>query len=125
MSKPKILIADNVESVAKTYAEYLGLYGYQVKQVTTPEECQQVLDEERIHLAIFDLRMRDDSDEKDISGLTLAQQSNPRIPKIILTAFPSWEMVRESLRLGENGLPPAVDFASKLSGLPDFLQGAV
>ena len=123
MSKPKILIADNVESVAKTYAEYLGLYGYQVKQVTTPEECQQVLDEERIHLAIFDLRMRDDSDEKDISGLTLAQQSNPRIPKIILTAFPSWEMVRESLRLGENGLPPAVDFASKLSGLPDFLQG--
>lgn len=123
MSKPKILIADNVESVAKTYAEYLGLYGYQVQWVSTPEECQRVLEEERIHLAILDLRMRDDSDEKDISGLTLAQQSNPRIPKIILTAFPSWEMVRESLRLGENGLPPAVDFASKLKGLPVFLQG--
>ncbi len=122
MSKPKILIADNVESVAKTYAEYLSLYGYQVRQVSTPEECQRVLEQERIHLAIFDLRMRDDQDEKDISGLTLAQQSNPRIPKIILTAFPSWEMVRDSLRLNESGLPPAVDFASKLEGLPDLLQ---
>ena len=122
MSKPKILIADNVESVAKTYAEYLGLYGYQVLQVATPEECQRVLEQERIHLAIFDLRMRDDRDEKDISGLTLAQQSNPRIPKILMTAFPSWEMVRASLRLDERGLPPAVDFASKLEGMPALLQ---
>ena len=123
MSKPKILIADNIESVAKTYAEYLELHGYQVRRVSTPEQCQRALEEERIHLAILDLRMRDDGDEKDISGLTLAQQSNPRIPKIILTAFPSWEMVREALRLGEKGLPPAVDFASKLNGLPVFLQG--
>lgn len=122
MSKPKILIADNIESVAKTYAEYLGMHGYQVRQVATPEECRRVLEQERIHLAIFDLRMRDDRDEKDISGLTLAEQSNPRIPKIILTAFPSWEMVRESLRLNERGVPSAVDFASKLEGLSDLLQ---
>lgn len=122
MSKPKILIADNIESVANTYAEYLEMHGYRVLQVSTPEQCQRALEEERIHLAILDLRMRDDGDEKDISGLTLAQQSNPRIPKIILTAFPTWEMAREFLRLGENGLPPAADFASKLEGLPEFLQ---
>lgn len=122
MSKPKILIADNIESVAQTHAEYLELHGYRVQCVSTPEECERLLEEERFHLAILDLRMRDDLDEKDISGFTLAQQSNPRIPKILLTAFPTWEMARASLRLDESGLPPAVDFASKLEEMPILLQ---
>jgi DNA-binding response OmpR family regulator len=122
MSKPKILIADNIESVARTHAEYLELHGYRVQCVFTPEECQRLLEEERFHLAILDLRMRDDLDEKDISGFTLAQQSNPRIPKILLTAFPTWEMARASLRMDESGLPPTVDFASKLEEMPILLQ---
>ncbi len=122
MSKPKILIADNIESVARTHAEYLEMHGYKVQCVFTPEECQRLLEEERFHLAILDLRMRDDLDEKDISGFMLAQQGNPRIPKILLTAFPTWEMARASLRLDESGLPPAVDFASKLEEMPILLQ---
>lgn len=122
MPKPKILLADNVASSIDAYAEYLEMFGYQVQKVFTPEDCLQALREGQAHLAILDLRMRDDTDEKDISGLTLAKQSNPQIPKIILTAYPTWEMTRESLVLVEHELPPAVGFVSKLEGVEALLK---
>src|SRR5262245_48079331 len=108
MPKPKILLADNVASSIDAYAEYLELFGYNVQKVFTPEDCLRALREGLAHLAILDLRMRDDSDEKDISGLTVAKQSSPHIPKIILTAHPTWEMTRESLVLVDHEFPPAV-----------------
>lgn len=122
MPKPKILLADNVASFSNTCAEYLELFGYQVQKVFTPEDCLQVLEEGLVHLAVLDLRLRDDTDEKDISGLTLAKRSNPLIPKIILTSFPSWEIVREARRRGRHESPPAVSFVSKLEGLEVLLE---
>jgi DNA-binding response OmpR family regulator len=112
----KILLADDETNFSATCAEYLIRRGYEVKTVATPEACALALREELMHLLILDLRMRDKDDEKDLSGLTLAKQLGPHIPKIILTAFPTWETAREALTPAEE-LPPAAFFLSKMEGL--------
>jgi DNA-binding response OmpR family regulator len=121
MFRPKILLADNVESFTNTCAEYLEMHGYQVQKETTPESCLKALQEGSVHLAIFDLRMLNDKDDKDVSGLRLARQSNPLIPKIILTAYPTWTTAREALSV-EHELPPAVYFLDKREGLTVLLE---
>src|SRR5262245_54711934 len=97
LRKPRLLLADNAITFANTCAEFLKRHGDHVQRASRQDECLRALKEGSVHLAILDRRMGDDHDEKDESGLILARQSNPRIPKIILTAFPTWEMARESL----------------------------
>jgi DNA-binding response OmpR family regulator len=122
MSKPKIMIADNNRKFLNTCADFFELYGYEVHRVFNPEDARRALDERDVHLAILDLRMIDDNDEKDMSGLMLAKSTNPNIPKIILTGFQTWEAVRESLGLVSSDNPPAVSFVAKQEGLETLLQ---
>jgi hypothetical protein len=69
--------------------------------------------------------LTDDDNEKDTSGLTLAQTVAPLIPKIVLTGFPSFESVNMALRSTSlNGLPPASDFLAKMEG-PNAMVDAV
>jgi hypothetical protein len=69
--------------------------------------------------------MKDDSDDKDTSGLSLARKEAYRpVPKIILTRYPSYEYVREALGPAIEGLPPAVDFLAKQEG-PEAMLRAV
>jgi len=118
-----ILIADNDIDFLETRAEYLEEEGYQVLSASSLEEARQLLAEARIHLAILDIRMVDDDDEKDTSGLTLAKDPTYRsVPKIILTDYPTYEAVREALGLAIDGLPPAVGFLDKKEGPDTMLQ---
>ncbi len=84
-------------------------------------QAREIL-ENWVHLAILDLRLTDDEDDKDISGLTLAKETSPEIPKIILTRYQSWEAVREALRMAESDRPPAVDFVAKQEKLEGLLK---
>ncbi len=118
MSKPrKILLADNRTTFCDTCSEFLQLRGYQVACVTSPEECLRVIKSDLPHLVILDLRMRNDEDEDDRSGLMLAEQLPSHLTKMILTAFPTWEDARKALQIPEQGPPPAAFFVSKLEGL--------
>jgi DNA-binding response OmpR family regulator len=123
--KGYILFADNDERFIKTRSEFLKDSGYEVVSACTLAEAEQILRDKWIHVAIIDLRMTDDNDDADISGLTLAkQQAFRHVPKIILTGFPTFEYVREALGPEIDGLPPAVDFLAKKEG-PDALIQAV
>ncbi len=113
----KILLADNRKSFCETCSEFLQLRGYQVACVTSPEECLSIIETDLPHLVVLDLRMRNDEDEGDLSGLMLAEQLPPHLTKIILTAFPTWEAARKALQIPEEGTPPAAFFVSKLEGL--------
>ena len=73
-----------------------------------PGEARNILEQGGIDLAIVDLRLLNDGDEKDISGLTLARETARSVPKIILTRFATVEAVREALGPQLEGLPPAV-----------------
>ncbi len=118
MAKPrKILLADNKESFRETCEEYLQQQGYRTIGVSSPEECQQAVNNYKPHLVILDLRMRNDENVEDRSGLLLAEQLPVDLTKIVLTAFPTWEDARKALQITEQGAPPAAFYVSKLEGL--------
>jgi DNA-binding response OmpR family regulator len=118
-----ILFADNDPDFLNTRAEFLENAGYRVLKAYTLEQARQLLAEARVHLAILDIRMEDDDDERDTSGLTLAKDPAYRpVPKIILTGFPTHQAVREALGPALDGLPPAVYFLSKQEGPEAMIQ---
>ena len=120
-----VLFMDNKAEFLEVHSRLLEQAGYQVLRASTLEEAEWVLAEKRVHLAIFDIRMLDEDDEHDISGLVLAQKEAYRpLPKIILTGYPSYEYVRDALGLPADGLPPAVNFLGKDEG-PKALIEAV
>ena len=124
MVKAIILLADNDEDFLRTRAEFLEQENYQVVPATDPSQARRLLEQGGIDLAILDIRLRDDDDERDTSGLTLAKEVAPSVPKIILTGFPSVDAVREALRARLDGLPAAVDLLAKIEG-PEALVAAV
>jgi len=118
-----ILFVDNIQEFLDTRAEFLENAGYRVLKAYTLEQARLMLTEARIHLAILDIRMVDDDDEKDTSGLTLAKDPAFRpIPKIMLTGFPSYQHVREALGPALDGMPPAVYYLSKKEGPEAMIQ---
>jgi CheY-like chemotaxis protein len=122
MSNGIILFADNNSRFVKVRKEFLEQKGYRVIAANNPTEAKEILRKERVDLAILDIRMVDDTDERDISGLNLAKETARDMPKIILTGFPTWEAVREALGPDLNGVPPAADFISKEEGVEAMLR---
>ena len=124
MAKATILFADNDSDFLKSRKEFLEQEGYHVIPAANPTEARRIVEQEQADLAILDIRLVKDEDEKDISGLTLAKDTARSIPKIILTGFPTYEAVREALGPDLEGLPPAVDFVAKQEG-PEVLLRAI
>lgn len=118
----KILFADNDERFLKQRKEFLEKEGYQVYPAGSLTEARRLLEQGHLDLAILDLRLENDEDERDISGLLLAKSTDSSIPKIILTRFPSYQLVREALGASLDGLPPVVDFIDKKEGPETLLQ---
>jgi RNA polymerase sigma factor (sigma-70 family) len=114
----KILVADNDPGHLKIMKEFLRGKGYVVVVAATVPKAKLALQNEKVDLAILDLRLSNDRDGKDISGLTLAKTVAPHIPKILLTRFPTYMTVREALRSSKGGRAAAIDFVSKPEGLP-------
>lgn len=122
MSKGRILLVDNDTAFFTTRKEFLEAEGYQVLTASNPGDAEVMLKDTWVHLAITNLRLLNDTDDRDISGLTLIREADPVIPKIILTAYPIWEAVRKALGPAVEGLPPAVDFVAKKDGAEAMLS---
>jgi len=120
-----ILLADNDLDFINTRAEFLKNAGYKVVLAVSPTDAKKLLENGEVDLAILDIRLNDDDDEKDISGLNIARTVAPFIPKIMLTNFPTGDNVRDSLGYVTTlGMPAAVDFLDKKEG-PSGMIGAV
>lgn len=118
----RVLVVDNDVDFLETRCEILAAAGYTTLKATSQEEAVKLLEESWVHLAILDMRLRDDDDEKDTSGLALAKDERYRaVPKIILTRWPTFQAVREALGLSLEGLPAAVDFLDKREGIDAML----
>lgn len=120
MKRYHILVADNDEETVKVCAEFLERRGYAVVTASNPTEAQMQLENERLHLAVLDLRLNDES-ESDRSGLRLAKNYARALPKIIWTKFPVHEDVREALKPDLFDLPPAVDFVDQRKGYKELM----
>lgn len=121
-----LLLADNEVQFREVWASVLVSAGYEVRQADTAEEARRILQEAGVDLAILDVRLIDDDDDKDISGLHLATEKAFRsVPKIMLTAFKiSPENFRRTQDLTLEELPFAATWVGKDEG-PDALLEAV
>src|SRR5258705_11551110 len=112
----RILFADNDSSSLAARKEFLEQEGYEVLPAATVDEARRVLEHHLVDLAVIDVRLSTDTDERDWSGLALANETDKAIPKIILTRYPTYDLVREALGPHLDGLPAAVDFVAKQEG---------
>jgi Response regulator containing CheY-like receiver, AAA-type ATPase, and DNA-binding domains len=96
--------------------------GFHVITAATPDQARDALMNKSVDLAVLDIRLADDDDENDITGLEVATDRVFRfIPKIMLTGFPiSYERLREAYGFGLSDLPPTVAFVDKSEG-PNIL----
>lgn len=110
----KVLIVDNNQDFIDTRAAFLERAGFQVIRAYSVSGATEILQNRWVHVAILDIRLEDDDDPDDTSGIKLAKVVEFRhIPKIMLTGYPTYEYVREVLGPSPIGLPPAIDFISK------------
>ena len=122
MEKPfRILVAENDEILAKTAQEFLELQGYAVFTADTPEKAKDFLENNWVHLAVVDMRLRDDNSGIDKSGIDLLKTTAREVPKLIWTAYTEeFQDVRTAMKADAYRLPPAVDFVAKKAGLPEL-----
>lgn len=89
MAKYRILVADNDPDFRDSLArDVLEPEGYQVTQAGNPEQARRALQDNLIHLAILDIRLENDDDPSDLSGLELCEEIDPVVAKILVTAYP-------------------------------------
>lgn len=124
MPEAVILFADNDPDFLETRSEFLKQEGYIIIPVDGPAEAMRNLKTKHVDLAIIDIRLIDDDDENDKSGLNLAKEAAHSVPIIIITGFPTVDSVRKMLRPQANGLPTAVEFIEKEQG-PEIMIRAV
>lgn len=100
--KPRILLVENDHRVRASYEMLLKYWGYW--PVLAVGEGKALIKNaiaqaraKRCILALIDLRLLDDFDEDDISGLKLTEEIGP-IRSIILSGFPNQKVLREMLQ---------------------------
>lgn len=122
---PVILLADNDPDFLNTRRQFLESAGYSITLAHDESEARRQLRENtEIDLAILDIRLIDDNDNKDLSGLDIAREEAHRTPKIILTSFSTVDGARLALKSLADGVPPAVEFVDKHDG-PQALFAAI
>ncbi len=111
--QPHILVIDNDRHICRAMERLLQRQGYRVSVASTLASARRRAAEERPHLALVDVRMRDNNDPDDKSGLELAEELNPAIVKVILTAYRDFDSAIETLTPRSEGKSLVVSFIEK------------
>jgi len=125
MSGARILLADNLSDYRASLAPLLRLEGYEVEEADSVESALQKLETVSVDLALVDLRLTNDRDDNDVSGMEVAKHASEHdVPCIIVTLFDSTETARLALRA--RGADPsfADDYVPKKYG-PQALLAAI
>jgi CheY-like chemotaxis protein len=115
MSQGRILVVDDLPDWRATLSGILLDEGYEVRAAGDRQEALRLLEAERFHLAVLDVRL-DEADEDNREGLELMRQIkayDPTTAVIILTGYADVRMVQDALRPQANGLPFAYSFVEK------------
>jgi CheY-like chemotaxis protein len=115
MTKGRILVVDDLPDWRVTLSGILLDEGYEVRAAGSRQEALRMLESERFHLAVLDVRL-DESDEDNREGLELMRQIkayDPTVSVIILTGYAEVDMVQEALRPQADGLSLAYSFVEK------------
>jgi DNA-binding response OmpR family regulator len=123
MERPNtILIVENEAQVREATRLRLETKDYRVFAAETASRTRHILARERVYLAIIDVRLQDDTDPNDVSGLDLAAELSAEVPKIILTGFQTPELTRRALIGYLEQVAPAQDVIAKQAGPQKLLE---
>lgn len=100
----RLLVVDDDRDLLDSYRLVLDAAGYACSLATNSVEAINHLTVHQHHVALVDLRIRDEDGIELISRL---QKIDPRLACIMITAYPSHETAVEALKLG------AMDYLSK------------
>jgi CheY-like chemotaxis protein len=116
-----ILFADNDLDFLETRQTFLENAGYHVIPATSRDEARAILEKQKIDIAIIDVRLINDKDKNDQSGLELAESVAPSVPKIILSDHYEPHLIKKALMPQLGGLHIALDFVDKDDGMQAML----
>lgn len=86
-----ILIVDNDPLVLKGHRQLFELEGYRVMTAESVAEALELLTYRQVDLAIVDVRLSDEQDTYDRSGIVLVEQMPPETVKLLVSAFDRYE----------------------------------
>src|SRR5262249_16268426 len=96
--------------------------GYRVIATSNLEEARRLFEGANPDIAILDIRMMNDDDGNDRSGLLFATEISRSVPKIMLTGYPSKKNVLESLKPEIRDNFSIVNFVAKNDGAAPLLR---
>jgi ActR/RegA family two-component response regulator len=114
-SLPRILIVDNDKGTTKIFSELVSHWGFvpvlaEGEGISLVEDARKKARDLRCQLALIDMRLIDNSDDDDISGLNLINQIKPAV-SIVVTGHGSANLAIKSIH--EKG---AANFVGKEDG---------
>jgi DNA-binding NtrC family response regulator len=97
---PRILVADDEETIRELLTKTLALAEYEVRTVGDGQAAIDLLRAERFHLLITDLHM------PGVDGLAVVREARrlfPDLPVVIITGYSSEASAIEAINLGVAG----------------------
>ena len=97
IKKPlSVLIADDDDYCRETLREIVEPEGYRTLLVSSGEEAIEIIQEESIHIALFDVQM---PRMTGLETVQLVHQINALLPCILVTANATAEIIREAFQV--------------------------
>jgi len=121
MSQRTILMVENDPAFRQVRVEFLEEYGFKVLEAESPGEALRIVQSQHCDIVLLDVRLFDEENEQDISGLKLAADLPPYLYKIILTGHDPAEARRRAMQVYPPGIPHPVEFVSKQDGTSALL----
>jgi two-component system, NtrC family, response regulator AtoC len=101
-ARRSVLVVDDERLLRWSVAETLSARGYEIAEATDGRTAMQEFgDGDRTDLVLLDLRLPDVS---DLRLLARIRQKGPHVPVILMTAFPTREIVEDAAALGASVL---------------------
>ncbi len=99
--KRRVLVVDNDPVIAADHAYNLNLWGYKCYIASgigdaLRQDALRLARNYRCHLALVDMRLDDDDDMKDMSGLDLVQALGP-LPAIVVSGFGTLKIAGDAI----------------------------
>ncbi len=114
MTQKRILIVEDDDDFRKTLCERLKLVGYSISEARIIAQAETLSENNFFDAAVVDVRMKDESDEFDWSGLVLARTlGGLDIPVIILSSYDRKEDIERAYTVAP-GVKAPYAFISKL-----------